>query len=96
MKIEQEYKDLEEKAVSLLDFIGFSKEVPTNQKIKDLDYYAGQLSKIAYGNNRPELVVGEIYNLISWCDHIHEKKIKQQFSIVVCSRPLVSPAWSSS
>jgi len=96
MTIKQEFKKVERAAVALLDLVASSNEVPTSQQLQDLDWYAGQLSKLAYGNDRPELVVGEIYNLISWCDHTHEEEIKQQLTAALRFRPLVCPAWSSS
>lgn len=96
MYIEQNFKNLEEKAILLLDAISSSGGSPSNQQIQDLEWYAGQLSKLAYGNGRSELIVGEIYNLIPWCDHTHESEIRKQFTAALCQRPLKVPAWSSS
>jgi len=96
MDLEQEFESLEKKAMTLLELVGSSNEPATYQQLQDLEWYANQLSKLAYGNNRPELVVGQMYNLISWCDHIHEEGIKQEFAAALCTEPLVYPEWSRS
>ena len=95
-EIEREVRVLSEKAKVLLNDVASCVKEPTNQQIKDLDWYAINISKLSYGNNRPEFINQEIYNLISWCDHIHEPDIKTEFIAALSSRPLEMPPWSSS
>ncbi len=95
-EIEREVQELSAKAKALLDELAFDKGDPTEQQIIDLDWYASAISKLCYGNNRPEYVNNEMHSLISWCDHIHEPKIKSEFIAALSHRPLKVPSWSSS
>jgi hypothetical protein len=95
-EIEREVEELSVKAKALLDELASRCGVPTEQQIRDLDWYASAISKLSYGNNRPEFVNNEMYSLISWCDHIHEHTIKSEFVAALSHRPLKVPPWSSS
>lgn len=95
-EIEREVRELSDKAKALLDELSSDCSDPTEQQIMDLDWYACAISKLSYGNNRPEFVNNEMHSLISWCDHIHEPKIKSEFVAALSHRPLKAPPWSSS
>ena len=95
-KIEREVQELSAKAKALLDEVAFDKRDPTEHQIMDLDWYASAISKLSYGTNRSDFVNNEMHSLISWCDHIHEPKIKSEFIAALSHRPLKVPSWSSS
>jgi len=83
-------------ARALLDELASQDLSATRQQVKDLEFYASELAKLAYGYNRPESIVEEIRYLISWCDHIHDPEIRDQFFTSLRNRPLVAPSWSNS
>tara|TARA_R110002167_G_scaffold347886_1_gene558921 strand:- start:10938 stop:11303 length:366 start_codon:yes stop_codon:yes gene_type:complete len=93
--IEREVKELSTKAKSLLDELASCNKLPTEEQIIDLDWFASKISKLSYGNNRPEFISSEMYNLISWCDHNNEPEIKSKFITALRNRPLKVPSWSS-
>jgi len=94
-EIKRKVQELSEKAKALLDKLAFTEGGPTEQQIMDLDWYASAISKLSYGNNRPEFVNNEMHSLISWCDHIYEPKVKSEFVAALRHRPLKVPSWSS-
>jgi hypothetical protein len=94
VEIQQKVDDLSHKVSKLLDDISNQKTDITCEQVDDLEYYSGELGRLAYGNNRPEFLNTESYNLISWCDHTHEEEILNSFMIAVKSRPLIQPPWS--
>jgi len=88
--------ELTDSATDLLEELASQTQPASNQQVKDLDWYASELAKLAYGNNRPEYLVKEMCSLISWCGHIHEPEIYENFVASLRNRPLVTPSWSSS
>ena len=88
--------ELTDSATDLLDELASQNQPASDQQVKDLDWHASELAKLAYGNNRPEYIEEEMRSLISWCDHIHEAEVHEQFVASLRNRPLVMPLWSSS
>lgn len=88
--------ELTDSATDLLEELASQNKPASEQQVMDLDWHASELAKLAYGNNRPEYIVEEMRSLISWCDHIHEPEIYEQFVASLRNRPLVMPSWSSS
>jgi hypothetical protein len=95
-KVELKYgvEELQLKVNKLLNKIAKVKCGVSEQEIRDLDYYAVAISKLAYGNNMPELIGSEAYNLIAWCDHIDEPDVLKSFELALRNRPLIQSVWS--
>ena len=90
LELEKQVKSVDFESSKLLDVISSIGKC-TSEDIINLERLASLAAKLAYGNNRPEYISIQMYNLIAWCDHLNDGKWQSQFVKAVLKRPLISP-----
>ena len=85
--------DLEAEACRILDGVAAGERDADGATLALLENVAVQSARMAYGNNRPELLSILMTNLIAWTDHMDDGECLNEFKAALRVRPLPSPQW---
>jgi hypothetical protein len=85
--------DLEAEGLRILDGVAAGERQADGATLGLLENVAAQSARMAYGNNRPELLSVTMSRLIAWTDHLDDDECVDAFKSALRTRPLPSPRW---
>lgn len=86
----EEFLATQQAAEGLLIEITAGVEITESVLIR-LEKLSSACARLCYGNDLNSELSANIHNLIAWCDHLDDPKLKEKFSGALKSSPLRAP-----
>jgi hypothetical protein len=83
--------DLDAEGLRILNGVAEGERQADSETLGLLEGVAAQSARVAYGNNRPELLSVTMSRLIAWTDHCDDDEHVEAFKLALRTRPLPPP-----